>query len=643
SQYDYSDDIIISEILPNPAGSDNDNEFIELFNKGDRDVSLEGWILSDSTIKKYAIKNGIAASLAPLAPRNDIIIKPQDYFIIYRKDSGIALNNTSDAVELYQPLRDEPLQVVKYEKAKEEWSYCAVNATSTKLEYEWSEIVTPGEENNIKTVNHPPAVDFSYSGELQIGQVIFFDSSDTVDEDEDKLSYLWDFGTGRAGATTTEPNPIFIYSEPGAKQVILIVSDGKNEVEKEKIVTLTSASSSQGNKGQGAGANGKDEDYKIVISEFMPNPEGVDSDGEWIKIQNSGSQSVNLAGWQLDDGEGGSSPYKINEDIFLDPNNFFVFSREDTKLALNNTVDSVRLFNNFGELVDSADYEKTKEGISFVRQNGQWVYAGSETSGSASVSASSPAVKTSSSSSAKSTKITYAGATTLEKIREFDLGDKVSVTGTVAVLPGVFSTQYFYIVGSPGIQVYSYNKYFPDLTVGDVISVSGELSESYGNLRLKTSAPEDIKITATSTPPEPAITECDKINERLEAQLVRVKGEVVEKSGSTVWLDDGNDEIEVYIKTNTGINKNSIKEGATITVIGIVYQNNETYRVMPRSSDDIIIEGVNREGEVLGEVSVSDEWTLAQNNKKLKLMQYLLIIASGLILVLGGVVWKKKK
>jgi len=509
------------------------------------------------------------------------------------------------------------------------------------LEYKWSEIATPGEENNIKTINHPPAADFSYSGELCIGQVIFFDSSDTVDEDGDKLNYFWDFGTGRNGATTTEPNPIFIYFQPGAKQVKLKVSDGENETEVEKIITLTSTALFQGEQGQ------EDieflKDYNIIISEFMPNPEGADGEGEWIKIQNLGSQSVNLIGWQLDDGEGGSSAYGISEDIFLNPNDFFVFSREDTKLALNNTVDSVRLFNNYGELVDSADYEKTKEGVSFVRQDGRWVYSGSEDSNQTGIVAVSSTVKTSSSVSSKSKAAVYAASATLENIREFDLGDKVNVTGTVAVLPGVFGTQYFYIVGSPGVQVYNYNKYFPDLTIGDIVRVSGELTESYGNLRLKTSSLDDIKITATSTSPEPAITECDKINEHLEAQLVRVKGEVVEKSGSTIWLDDGNDEIEVYIKTNTGINKNSIKEGATIAVIGIVYQNNDSYRIMPRNSDDIIIEGVNREGEVLGEISASDEWTLAQNNKKLKLMQYLLIISGGLIIVLAGVIWKEKK
>ncbi|MDP3899457.1 MAG: lamin tail domain-containing protein, partial [bacterium] len=65
--YDYSSDIIISEILPNPFGLDDEAEFIELFNQGDKEVNLEGWALSDSGTRKYLIKvnggddNGIAA------------------------------------------------------------------------------------------------------------------------------------------------------------------------------------------------------------------------------------------------------------------------------------------------------------------------------------------------------------------------------------------------------------------------------------------------------------------------------------------------------------------------------------------------------------------------------------------------------
>jgi len=78
-------------------------------------------------------------------------------------------------------------------------------------------------------------------------------------------------------------------------------------------------------------------------------------------------------------------------------------------------------------------------------------------------------------------------------------------------------------------------------------------------------------------------------------------------------------------------------------VIGIVTQKNEVYRIFPRSQDDIIIEGAVQEGEVLGVVSENDEWSLAQNNKKLKLTRYLLVVCVGLIIVLVRVIWTGRK
>ncbi|PIR93532.1 hypothetical protein COT99_00175, partial [Candidatus Falkowbacteria bacterium CG10_big_fil_rev_8_21_14_0_10_43_10] len=438
--------------------------------------------------------------------------------------------------------------------------------------------------------------DFSFSGEQVVGQIISFDSSDTVDEDGDKLNYLWDFGTGNLNSSSTEPNPIFIYFTPGMKQVKLIVSDGENKAEVEKIINIVSAPTSPPapllSKERGAAD-------KVIIFEFMPNPEGPD-ESEWIELKNIGSSTVNLINWQLDDEEGGSEPYVIKKDIFINPQESKIFEREETKIALNNTVDSVRLFNNLGELADEYSYSKTKEGVSFKRQGNSWLTA----ENIASVASASTSAKTTVSAGSK--KYQPAVETTLEKIREFEPGDKVKVVGTVAVLPGVFSSQYFYIVGSPGVQVYSSKKLFPNLQIGDQIEINGELSETYGELRLKIAAAEDIKKIATSTPPEPVMTECDKIGENMEAQLVRVKGEVVDKQGSIIWLDDGNSEIEVYIKTGVKINKANINEGDNITVIGIVSQKDDSYRVMPRSQADIIFAGANREGEVLGEVSVSD-------------------------------------
>ncbi len=636
--YQYSNDIMINEVFPNPKGRDNEKEWIELFNKGGKDINLEGWALGDSGKRKYELKS---------KNLEDIIIEAGGYFVVYRKESRIALNNTGgEEVKLYQPLKDEFAHTVRYEKAKEDWSYACIFIDDEER-WEWTESITPGKANAIKLINNPPDVDFYYFGEQRVGQIIFFDSSDTDDEEGEELFYLWDFG---GLATSTDANPIFIFLEPGEWPVKLSISDGENEVEAEKMIEIATL------KGEIAPTPSmqsideirephlqkeETEIAKVIISEFLPNPEGSNAEGEWIEIRNLTDETINLIDWQIDDEEGGSRPYTIKNDILIESNGFYVFDRGDTGLALNNTGDSARLFNNLEELIDEASYGDVLENASYARVGDAWFWTMHVTPGEENIIEDLPreASKTSNSTSGKTI-----AETTLENIREFEKGDLVKVTGVAAVLPGIFSTQYFYIVGSPGVQIYNYKKAFPDLNIGDVVEVSGELTETYRETRLKTKEAEDIQVIGIGLPPEPVITECDKINEGMEAQLVRLHGEVVEKKGSTVWLDDGNSEIGVYIKTGTKINKSKINEGDVITVIGIVSQKNDKYQILPRSQEDIIREGSGeKQGEVLGEISISDEWKLSQNNKKLKLMQYLLIIAGGLIVVLAGMVWKGRK
>jgi len=622
--YDYTRDVLISEIFPNPVGADNVDEFIELFNNSDQSVNMTGWRLSDATSKKYELKN--------------LIIPAKSYTVIYRKDSGLALNNDFDLIELFQPLVAKPLQIVKYDDAKEGWSYGVVNATTTPLVYSWSETITPALINSVKIINHPPLVDFSYSGELRVGQIVSFDSSDTIDEDKDKLFFTWNLDNI---ATSSDANTMFIFLDPGVKQISLEVSDGKQSVKVEKLIEVVV------NDDTFMLANTNQPVY-VSLSEFLPNPEGADTDGEWIELYNNSDALINLSGWKIDDGNGGSSPYVI-KNLTLPARGFGVIGREESKVALNNSSDSVRLFNSIGSMFDEVAYSSPKEGYSYALIDGVWAWTNILTPDRANEGVGAGIVMPKPPLLAKSNKIVTAtnnrefvnvDLTTIRQ--QHEAGDYVRVTGVVAVEPGIFGVQYFYIVGSPGIQIYNYNKLFPVLKVGDQVAVSGELSESYGELRLKTKIAADINILATSTLPEPIMIEADKIGENTEGWLVRVKGEVVEKKGSTIFLDDGTNEAEIYIKQGSKINKSNIYEGDVLAVVGIVTQKNEIYRIFPRSPDDIIVENAKPAGEVLGVVSAQDEWVLTTENKQLKMTRYLLIIAAALIFILAGLLWRYK-
>ncbi|MDD5291175.1 MAG: lamin tail domain-containing protein [Patescibacteria group bacterium] len=615
--YDFSNDIIISEIFPNPVGSDNEEEFIELYNRGTAAVDLRGWGVGDDSKGKYKFKE-------------DIFIKGGEYLAVSRSESKIALNNNGDKVKLYLPLADNPLETVEYNKAEEGWSY---NFATSSQDWVWSEIITPGEANVIKAINHPPLVSFYCPKEIVVGQPILFDSSDTVDEDGDKLEFSWDFGDG---IKLDLASPEHTYLKSGNYSVKLIVCDGENEASKEEIIKVGSVA------GDNVGLP------SVIINEILPDPEGSDSE-EWIELKNIGSNEVNLLGWQLDDIEGGSQPYKISSDLWLEPGDFYLLERNESGLALNNSNESVRLFNNLGDLIDEVGYEKSYSGESYSRdKNGKWFWttaltpgeeniisvAGSKSNGSENVLG----VKVGSSAAGEYVPVT------LEKIKEAESGDLVKVEGTVAVLPGILGAQYFYIVGSPGVQVYNYNKDFPDLKIGDYIEVSGEVSVSSGEKRIKTKQKDDMKIIENRQAPQPAELPVEKITEDWVGGLVSITGEVTDRKSSTVYLDDGTDEIRVYIKEATGIKAGEIKEGETLAIAGIVSRTESGLRVMPRSPDDIIKKDAESQGEagqVLGEVAESDEWPIATRDKKLELFKYLLVLAGGIIIILGGLLVKE--
>ena len=639
--YDFSGDIIISEIFPNPKGSDSppagsgqgEGEFIELYNKGEKDVNLSGWRLGDESSRKYKIESENEEA--------DRIIKANEFFVIYRVESKIALNNSTDSVKLFEPLKDSPLEVIKYEGVKEGQSYARKEIN--KNSWDWTEDITPGNPNSFTKLNHPPVLAFDCPEEAMAGRPVLFDSSDTVDEDGDELKYFWDFGDK---ATNTLALPEHTYWFSGAYTVKLSASDGISEVNEEKIIKIVSAQNFVLSLPL---VKGENEGVEIIINELLPNPEGADAEGEFIEIFNNGLTTVNLIDWRVDDAEGGSKAHTFKEEFLLGPGKYYVLWREESSLALNNTNDAARLF--YGEeLIDEVEYSGASEGeVYALGKNNKWFWTTAATPGEENIISLSGSTEvlgvTESFSSVlpqnKKSTLEYS-STTLEKVREFETGDLVTVSGVVAVLPGVLGTQYFYIVGSPGIQVYNYKKEFPELRLGDLVEVSGELSVSNTEMRLKTKSPLDIKLAGFKGEPEARLAECDKIDESSIGELITVAGEVVERKSSNVYLDDGTDEIKIYIKTTTGIDPKNIKEGEMMSVSGILGRTTSGLRLMPRFTRDIVRKDPeSREvGRVLGEVAINDEWAIAARDRKIELFKYLLVIAGGAIILLSGLLIK---
>ena len=109
-----------------------------------------------------------------------------------------------------------------------------------------------------------------------------------------------------------------------------------------------------------------------LINEFMVNPEGNDTEGEWIELYNNTNSPIDISNWYLDDAEGNSSPYKINY-LVLMPNEYRTINAPALNLSLKNSDDEVRLLDPNKEVKEIIRYFGAEEGLSYAKkENGNF-------------------------------------------------------------------------------------------------------------------------------------------------------------------------------------------------------------------------------------------------------------------------------
>ncbi|MEK7555572.1 MAG: lamin tail domain-containing protein [Patescibacteria group bacterium] len=91
----------------------------------------------------------------------------------------------------------------------------------------------------------------------------------------------------------------------------------------------------------------------MVISEFLPNPVGKDTEGEWVKLFNDGKEEVNLGQWHLKDASGKVFYFK---DIDIKPGEYLSFGYQTTKIPLNNNDETLFLFDKNNNLIDQLGF-----------------------------------------------------------------------------------------------------------------------------------------------------------------------------------------------------------------------------------------------------------------------------------------------
>lgn len=128
----YPKNIFINEILPSPKGADAENEWIELYNGNDFEVTLTGWQVQDTigAVRTYTFPT-------------DIKINPLGFLVLERTETKITLQNSGDSLKLLNP-NQEIVYSIDYPKAPQGQSYNKTGKT-----WSWSTVLTPAEQNII--------------------------------------------------------------------------------------------------------------------------------------------------------------------------------------------------------------------------------------------------------------------------------------------------------------------------------------------------------------------------------------------------------------------------------------------------------------------------------------------------------------
>lgn len=603
--------IIISELYPNPPGSDLLDEFIELKNIGETAIDIAGWELGDTGKRRYRITQGF--------------MKPGEYFVFKRSQTNIALNNTGNETVFLFDKNGNEMSVFSYSgKTEEGVSYIKekggkIDMTSTP---------TPGALNIVKKQNNPPILVIDAATHAAVAEPIVIDASDTTDPDGDPLTFAWQLnGTPVAAKEVME----YRFAIPGIYTVSLSVDDGQGAVlgQDVRIVIGEYAEENMKNEPIFAGGFYPDELQFIQFSELLPNPEGRD-DAEFIELYNPIDIPLPLGGLLLDDEEEGSRPYVIPDGTVIEPRSFMLFEREETGIALNNAKDAARLLYPDESIVTAILYDAALVGASYIINDiGAWMWTSEPTPGHANVIA--PIEEASLPRQKKDASGSLAAETALGKLGDEDIGDAVSVTGTVVAIPNTFAAQYCYITdGNAGVQIYLHTKNFPTLAIGDRVTVVGAISEFQGALRIKIKKKEDIVVTGHGDLPPPNVFAIADLAPSGAGTLIAITGEITERTASYLYLDDGTEEIKIYIKKTTGIDVKSFQKGNTLAVAGILVESNNELRLLPRSKEDITI--IKSLIETAAVPETQYETTTKPSTRK----RYIAIAAGGCVAILLG-------
>lgn len=347
---------IIDEVLPDPVGADA-GEWIEIANPYDTSLNLTGWSLQ-SGAKSFVFS------------QSGGVLQPGERRMLFPLQTGLTLPNAGGQVRvMFLGMRIDELS---YSALPEGISY-------GRLEDATNEPLCTAQPAQSNTRLPPKVV---IDGLIVPGASTLNLSARALSGSLAGAACYWEFGDG---FTYTGCNPpSHSMKQSGERIISLKVTDycGTTVLHTQSVFVNGKTKSSMQKMGKNLCT--VTHTHNLQITEFFPAP--VAGEEEWIELHNTGTGSVSLCGWSIDDEEGGSKPFSLPASQ-LDPGAHLVIRGVDSKIALNNDQDHVRLLGPLPGggtgVVLQLSYQNAQSDSAYaLRADGQWLWTPYQTPGS---------------------------------------------------------------------------------------------------------------------------------------------------------------------------------------------------------------------------------------------------------------------
>ena len=304
----------------------------------------------------------------------------------------------------------------------------------------------------------------------------------------------------------------------------------------------------------------------LQFQEILPRP--ASGSPEYLTISNPTADTINLSGWLIADLAKQDQPITL-PDYQLVAGQSWSVEAKSIGLSLNNDQEELFLWHPDSRLADSVSYTKAPLNIAYQRSTDGWRWANAILKADSVAPQTEPSLTATPSSAAATAQ---------------------TVKGIVTALPYQLSSQYLYITypdNSAGLKIYCYYKLWPQLTLGSLIEVTGQLVSTTQETKLNIKNQQDIKTMAAAAPLTAKTITTQDIGQLATGQLIVFTGKLSAKNQSTLYLTDDFGELLVQLKTGSGLKNSDFTVGQTYQITGLTLDNNG-YRLVPRQPSDVI-------------------------------------------------------